>query len=319
MSDYNRPLKFTAADKALTEGDDTPDTPFKDRHRALLVHATNPELVADDSRYVRGAGVGDFVVPEGEDRVVYRGSTGFICQPVGFDFNHNEYEPDTATGRGKFVKPHGPERPHGWRWLKPADGVSKEGMYLPSGNRVVPTITAMLVVGGYGCQYDFYGTAFNPGKDFAIRAGKLTATVEGEDGKPVKVVGCTLGNFLVTSYIKKDGDRRYPMPVVTLIGKLGEEKGPTLDAWRFAQSLRQAFKQGGDWMPIEALEPPVPPPEALPPRSHVDIGGGPARWDRKGPPPPPDDPNEGRDWDAEAERHNAEAESRGPDWGDITF
>ena len=52
---------------------------------------------------------------------------------------------------------------------------------------------------------------------------------------------------------------------MSLIGKVGEERGPTLDQVRLAARLRANFKQGLAWMAkspepnaLEAPEPPEP-------------------------------------------------------------
>jgi hypothetical protein len=222
---------------------------------------------------------------------------------AALDLDNPEYGPDTDAGRGKYVTSHGVNMPADAKWLNISNGVKKAGYYRPSGTKVVPTVTAYMLVEGYGCTFAFYGSAFKVGKDLAVQAQRLRAMVgtEGEDGKTAEIVevrGCALGKWRMTSVIEKKGDFRYPLPAVTFLGKLGDKSGagPTLDQWRSLQRLRQAFKQGLDWAPREAIDWPVPPPkiEIEAPRSgSVNVRSGQDAWDI---PPPPycyDGPDEG--------------------------
>jgi hypothetical protein len=127
-------------------------------------------------------------------------------------------------------------------------------------------------------------TARQPIKELVIRAERLRTKVE-IDGKIEDVRGVTLGAFRFTTAFEKKV-YTYPVPVLTLVGKLGEANGPTLEEWRHLQRLRQAFKQGLDWMPQDAIDPPAP-PEALPAspgKGSIDIRSGHGAWDDGAPP-----------------------------------
>jgi hypothetical protein len=287
-------IKLAASDRALIQGGDSPDLPFREKSRIMLVHATAPELIVGDKRHAPGAQIGDYVVPLGDDRMVFRGAQGFEFQPIGFAISHPEYTPDSDAGRGTFVFDHGVRPPADARWFKVSDGVRKAGQYRVvdgyPGNPVTPTITAYGLVCGCGVSYDFYRSAFPVGREFAVRAERLRARAEGADGKIEELRGVTLGVFRFTSAIERDGDYRYPLPIVSLIGKLGAG-GPSLEQWRSAQRLRQSFKQGLGWAPQEAMEPPDPPdpPAPLlgaPRRGSIDIRSGRGAWDDDADRPP---------------------------------
>jgi hypothetical protein len=299
---------------------DGPDLPFRDRQRIVLVSATAPELIVGGPRYVPGAVIGDFVVAQGDSKKVFKGSKGFEFLLVGMSISHPEYLPRSLGGA--FVCDHGLKLPSDAKWIKSNEGTEKTGHWRQNGNRVVPTITAYMLVEGHPAVYDFYSTAFNTGKDLSIRAGRVKAIIscEGVDGKvseTVEVKGYGTGKWLMISEIEKKLDRRYPIPIASLVGKLGDEKGPTLDEWRTLQDLRRAFKAGElDWQPLEAIEPPEPPsaPLAHERRGSIEIRsakGGASRWDNDevedgGYPegddgPPWDDNGDDRDWEAEAE------------------
>ena len=53
------------------------------------------------------------------------------------------------------------------------------------------------------------------------------------------------------------------LPVVTMLGRIGDPDGPTVDEWRLAVKARRAFKDGLDWtnpvdLPAIAAAPPEP-------------------------------------------------------------
>jgi hypothetical protein len=289
MNEY-KPIKFTAADREWIHGDDAHDTPFRDRQSVVLIHGTSPELVVNGSRFIPNAMIGDYGVPQGDLRAVFKGSVGVVFHPIGFDHTNPEYTVGLGDDRGVFVCDHGVRAPDDTKFLYAADGiVKKSGHYRmiggKPGNRVKPTVTAYGLVNGHGVSYAMYGTAYSVARDWVNRAERLRAKVE-IDGKLEEIRGCTLGLFLLTSRLEKKGSFTYPMPVVTPVGKLGDANGPSVEQWRLAKRLRQALKQGLDWMPPEALDLPAP-PEALPAspgKGSIDIRSGRGAWDNGAPP-----------------------------------
>ena len=265
------PFRMSVKDYKRVHGGDGRDTPFLGKQSVVLTHGMSPELMVGGPRFVRNAKIGSWVVPQGDARVPFDGETGFVAQIIGFDLSHPEYTVGIGDDRGVFVCDHGRQAPKDMKFLYAADGrVKKSGHYRVEidgqpGNKVVPTIGVSMVVNGYGVVYDAYGTAFAPTKELVIRAERLRVKVE-VDGKAEQLRGCTLGKFRFTSRFEKKA-YTYPVPVMTLIGKLGEADGPTIEEWRLALDLRQAFKEGLDWVPNEALDVPAPPAEALPPPS----------------------------------------------------
>jgi hypothetical protein len=237
MSQYG--FGLTPEDLALAEGD-APDLAIRARSQITLVQSNSPELVSGDKRHVKGATVGSFVIPQGEERVAVD-HVDFIA--VGFSHYYDEYLPS----RGPFVEIH-LKKPPGAIWLDAKrDGVEKTGLYLPSGNRVVEVILTYLVMtGGQGASFAFYGSGFPVGRDLSDRAASLKATVGTSS-----VHSCTLGKWRLTATFEKKDNDRYCKPYVALLGKLGEPNGPTVDEWRQAQTLRRAFKDGVPWQ--EAL------------------------------------------------------------------
>jgi hypothetical protein len=253
-----KPVLLRTEDAAYLYDDDGHDVPFRGKQGVAMIYGVSRQLTE-----IPGAEIGDFDVPQGDKRALFKASTGFLFHPIGFELSNPEYTPDTPEGRGTFVIDHGVRWPEDSVFLKQGErGVARAGRYrIVDGkvaNRVVPTVAIYGLVGAHGVSYSCYGTAFAPAKDLAIRAERLRVKAE-IDGRIQELQGCTLGLFQVTSAIEKKGDRRYPVPVFRLVGKLGEPGGPTPEQWRLAKQLRQAFKQGEDWVPAEAIDPPAPP------------------------------------------------------------
>jgi hypothetical protein len=137
----------------------------------------------------------------------------------------------------------------------------------------VPTITAFLLVERAGYALNFYSSAFAIGEDLASRAARLRVTIDG-----VTIASPVVGNFHITSELEKKGDRRWFKPVIgRVIYKLGDEKSPTLEQVRLAKGLRDTFKSGGEWMPLEP---------STPSSSHPAVVTERPDWDE---PPPRDD------------------------------
>jgi hypothetical protein len=271
-------IRITAADQERIQDDDVHDTPLVAKQSLVLCHGMSPELMAGGPRFVAGAAIGDFVATLGDTKKAFK--NGVFFHPIAFTLTHPEYTVGVGDGdRGEYVTDHGVDAPADMDFIKVTGGVSRKRGAYPAGlvaknghyrivdgkpgNKVVPTITAYGLVEGHGVGYAMYGTAWAVGLDWVGRAERLRVRAEAPDGKPEELKGCTLGVFKLTSRSEKKGAFPYPVPVVTLVGKLGEPGGPSVERWRFAGGLRQAFKQSGglDWVPDEALDPPAPPPD----------------------------------------------------------
>jgi hypothetical protein len=286
---------LTPEDIALAEGD-APDLAIRARSKIILVQSNSPELVPGDKRHVPGAQVGWFIVPKGDERVAVD-HVDFIA--VGFSHYFDEYLPN----RGPYVETHLKKPPEAI-WLNAKrDNVEKTGLWLPNGNRVVEVIlTYMMLNGGQGGSFAFFGSGFPVGRDLSDRAASLEA-VAGTGS----VHTCTVGKFRLTSTFEKDGDLRWCKPYVALLGKLGEDKGPTIAEWRQAQTLRRAVKDGVPWQEALAdvqaqLAPPKPKLAVVEPKPtrvepKLTVVEQRQAWAEGPPPMDPDDPGYGADDD----------------------
>jgi hypothetical protein len=241
------------------------------------LQTNSPQLVRDDKKRYAGpnAAPGDYVARRLDGtQTIFKGQTGFLAQVIGCRLQHPEYEPSRGTERGRFVKDHGARQPPDARFLyADRDGVEQTGWWRGNGNRILPTIIALLLVEGSGYAMSFYRSAYERGEDLSGRASRLRVKI-GDD----VIASPVVGKFHITSEVVKEGDRRWFKPVIgSVVYKLGEDQGPTLEEARFAKGLRDNFRAGGEWAP---LEPPAPP------SSYPALVTEPPRWDE---PPPRDD------------------------------
>jgi hypothetical protein len=231
---------LATSDVALIAGD-TPDLPTTGSAVAKLLAPLSQELDTSSDSFLAGAHAGDFVIyTGGSDPVVINGAAGFSCMVVGLERVWIEY------GKGDIVRHR--KKPSDAVWLDRGEmGVERPGLYRIGpdgkvGNRVAETVIAYLLVDGIDevVAYNFQSTALKVGNAFIDMAQRL-AIREGPDGLRW-VTGCTLGRFRMTSRTTGEGARRWHLPKVALIGRLGEEGGPSLEEWRLAQGLRIAAK-----------------------------------------------------------------------------
>jgi hypothetical protein len=254
-----------------TSNINTADLPFQNQLSPLiLLQALSPQAIPGDPRHIAGAMAGMFAGRLDDEQVLF---AEFTFQPIGFSLSHPEFGPDQKAP----VTDHGERMPREAQFHYAHEGYARSGHWLPSGNQIVPTINAFILVDHGGRQHPsgfrFSHSAYPIGRQFGSRAAGYKAVVEGE-----KVQGCTLVKHKMTAYRETRGGRTYYLPKPMPLGKVGEVNGPTLAEYHFAEELRRAFKEGLDWA---SLEPPEPP--ALPAAKAVVIEAD--------PPPCDDDPN----------------------------
>ena len=100
--------------------------------------------------------------------------------------------------------------------------------------------------------YRFSKTALPIGRDLTNRAQVLS--VEGLDG----VKGCVLGRYRMTSRLEKRDIRRWFLPSIEYLGKLGQPDGPSLASVMELAKMRKTFLAGLPPM-LEIEGPPEPP------------------------------------------------------------
>jgi hypothetical protein len=118
----------------------------------------------------------------------------------------------------------------------------------------------------------FYKTAQAVGEEVVSRASRLRVKL-GDD----VIASPVVGKIQIVSELEKGGDRRYFVPKIGRIVKLGDSDEITLDEVRFGKGLRDSFKAGGEWLPEEPPEPPI---------LRQSVEAQPPAWDE---PPPHDD------------------------------
>lgn len=243
---------LTPEDLALLGETASPDLPPGMTDLIKLIQGVNREVAPGDAKYIAGAAIGDYVVPRQGEQLLIKGAIGYCFLIIGAECLWPEYAP----ARGGFIESHN-VKPADTRWMKKNESPDgREGNYRASnGNRVDETwYTSELVLLDDGsppfvATQAFHGTAVVVGKDMLRRAGRKVAGV----ANPV------LTKWRMTSRSESNGKDRWSLPVATIVGQFGEERGPTIEEVRLAGLLRRSLKQG---LPIEP-EPPEPPPEPV--------------------------------------------------------
>jgi hypothetical protein len=249
---------LTDADRALLRDDDSPDLPLSGPPRSGIIQSNSPELIPDDEAYLEGAQAGDIVLRFVDGRTLVKGSVGFVAIAIGFDEVWVEY----GANRGSYVDTH-TKKPDDADWrTDPATG--RKACLRPNNNKIENTVVAHLLVDGRGVNFPFRSTALSIGREFGQRAFSLRAKLDGGD-----VRGYPSGKRRIATRLEKEGDFRWFLPVVTLVGKVNQTGGPTIAEWRAAMTLRKAFREGLAWAPDPPAPPSIegpasPPPEERP-------------------------------------------------------
>jgi hypothetical protein len=301
-------VPFTAGDelRAALAGD-TPDLISSVRSRLALMQTNNPETVRveHNKRYHPEAQAGGFLCTWADGtRTAF--NDGVVCSLVGFDLRWIEYHLDRGAERGKFIKSH-TEEPADYKWLKVGQlGMTKEGGYRLAAaagkpySRCVKMLFAYLLIEGKGAVLAFYSTMLADGFDFVNQANRLQVK-SANGGEPLR--GYALGRWRITSRPVERGGRPYFRPAVTLVGRLGELGGPSVEEVFAHNAVRQAFLKGLPWeleqpqiedysgapLPLARdWTPPAPSPVAAndqsdelnpPPADEHDYAGQPEPWD----------------------------------------
>jgi hypothetical protein len=228
---------FTAEDLQML-AEDTSDLPYRQQSAISLVQRSSPELDPHNRKYHPNAVPGCYVVPHGNERIVYPGDTGFLLRPFGFEPSFVEFPAD----KNSRVRPidHGSNQPPGAKFLfSDRDGVDKSGWRMPNGNRLVDALICHMMVDGQACIFRFTSTALaRVGRDWSEQAEHTTGV-----GKYASAAGAPCGIWRMTSIIEHEGDRSWYGPRLTLVARLGELAGPTLAEWRNLMKLRRILKR----------------------------------------------------------------------------
>ena len=238
MKDERDPNNLTPEERALVESGAEPDLPSGMPPLAVLLQSTSLQLQPGNEDYVEGAAMGDFLVPRDGGFVLVKGQTGITFVPVGFETQWPQFRPFRQGWAGVTHA----SKPANAKWLepektfdKPASPDGKKGLYLidvdgKPGDKIEETLYlhALVLPGDshppHGVSFSFHSTSLRIGDDFEKRARRLQVEI---DGKPPK--GYVVGKWKLSSeYKKNDSGFGWYKPILTLIGRVGEERGPSV-------------------------------------------------------------------------------------------
>jgi hypothetical protein len=240
--------------------DDAPDLAPQGPRPIKQLQNNSPEVTRGHPAYVPGAEGGDFLVPRGEEVVLYKGTPGIEAIFVGFEETFNEWPAVRGAGGGGPLDRH-PAMPSDARWvLDPATG--RKVCLRATGNKIEKTIYGHALIEGAPATFVFRSTAHSIGRNYANLTFHAKATIDGEE---IRVVGA---KWRVTSRLESNNLGRWFLPQIEPIGKFGSPNGPTLVEARVAKALRIALKTGAE---PPALEAPKAPPPVQAPRGSTTL------------------------------------------------
>lgn len=261
-------ITLNELDRELLQRVAIPDMALSALPPAKLMQSNSYELLdrpeSPDNVYVEGARAGGYVLPTSEGRVFAPVPPGLIFGVIGFTQEWALYEPSTDGGQDERVDVQ-PKLPATARWrFDPA--VGKKVHKTDSGLLVREEIGIIMLPEATGqiCRYVTQKTAVKIGRAFYNRAQRLRVD---------DVCGCVLGRFRATSFLKSEDGRNWHLPVLSVVGKLGEENGPGVERVREIAQLRDAYLKGASLSEPAALEPPAPSSEGAPAHDRYDGPG----------------------------------------------
>jgi hypothetical protein len=237
---------LSALDRELLKSVSIPDLALGALPPAKLMQTNNPELLdrpeADDNVFVSGAIAGGWVLPTagGDGRV-------FMPVPPGFDLGVVAFTQRWVTGEidgdGKFQMVGEPyaEKPPTARWRPDPDRPGKKIHKIDNGLLVREELGVVMLPEATGqiCHYVGRKTATKVVRAFSNRAQRLTV-----DGLGDGIRGCVLARFRVTSFLKTEDKRSWHVPVFAVLGKVGEERGPSMERVLELARMRDAYLKG---------------------------------------------------------------------------
>jgi hypothetical protein len=238
----------------LGAADGFDDFPSKGPPRSGVVQLASKDCDPESPRFVAGAQPGLIVLRYGVgDAAVVK---DFTFTPFASESRFSVYEPSRGTEQGRYVDTL-PKRPLEARWQADANG--KQRCRLPNGNEVRETKTVFAIVKGKRIvAFAAHSSGLKPIADMLDHCARLSVKIE-----TLRLHGPIISKWAMATLEKREGTYRWWVPRPTLIGKLGDEKGPTLAEVVFAKQVRESFRQGGSlWN--EAPEAPPTAPD-LPP------------------------------------------------------
>jgi hypothetical protein len=258
--------------------DDAPDLAPLGPRPIKQLQNNSPEAMRGDPAYVPGAEGGDFLVPRGEEIVLYKGTTGLEVIFVSFEEYFLEWPAVRGAGGGGPLDRH-VAMPGDANWvLDQATG--RKVCLRANGNKIERTVYGHALIDGAPATFAFRSTSYPIGRNLANLASRLKVKIDDEE---IRVVGA---KWRVTSRLESNNLGRWFVPQIDLIG-------PTLEEARAAKALRIALKTGTE---PPALETPKAPPPAQIPRGSATFTTGksvsiepPPAYDEFNPPPIDDD------------------------------
>jgi len=193
------------------------------------------------------------------------------------------FEPNAGTEQGDFIDTL-PTKPPEATWRPDANG--KKKLLMPDGRVVQEQRIVYAIVDGRPIAFEGHSTALKAINDWLDRAKSVRVDYVHPDGSPERYRGMPFAKWRLATLERQESSYRWFVPQATLIGRLGEDGGPTLEESLAARRMREGFVQEGV-VPDEAY---IPTPRlAAPPtdaKHRIDVRSGKGAWNDPADPGP---------------------------------
>jgi hypothetical protein len=247
-------------EQPLGDDDDFSDFPLRGPPLSNIIALTAKELDRNAvGKYIKGSEPGQIVLRFGVDDA--RAVVSFDFISFGVDTYFTIYEPARGTERGDYLdtitkRPSKAEAD----WQTGADG-RRHWLY-EDGREIKETIIVYMVVDGRVIAFRARSSALQSTRDLLNRATRMSIEEDGEV-KNKLFHGPLISKWRMTT-LEHLKPHRYWTPVPTLLGKLGQEGGPSFEEYLFAKQARESFRQSGVLLDeAPAIAPPGPPAPTL--------------------------------------------------------
>jgi hypothetical protein len=232
---------LTAEDRALlAQTDAYDDVPSRGPVLSAVIQPSGREMYSDSPKYIADAKPGMIALRFSADEA--SAVTSFACIPFAAQTRFNIFEPDTGTEQGAYVDTL-PTKPSEATWRPNAQG--KKKLLLPDASTVQEQRIVYVTVDGRPIAFEAHSTALKATNDWLDRAKSIRVDYAPSGGTPERFRGMPFARWKVSVLERREASYCWFTPQVTLIGRLGEEGGPTLAEALAARRMRESFVQEG--------------------------------------------------------------------------
>jgi len=232
---------LTEEDRALlAQRDAYDDVPSRGPVLSNIIQPSGREMYSDSPKYIADARPGLIALRFSADDASAVAS--IACIPFAAQTRFNIFEPDMGTEQGDYIDTL-PKKPSEATWRPNANG--KKKLLMPDGRVVQEQRIVYAIVDGRPIALETHSTGLRAIDDWLARAKSVRVDYAHPGGTTERYRGMPFANWKVATLERRESSYRWYVPQVTLIGRLGEDGGPTLAESLAARRMREGFVEEG--------------------------------------------------------------------------